>query len=197
MNERLVAIMVDRLEPPSEYLLTPPGQDRASPVSQRYVRMFVRNVLSRRVVLGSSIVLSALVGWIGPSTAAVLRDPVIAAAGDIACGSTEVASSGNSDSVCQTVATSDLLLNRRFAKVLALGDEQYPCGSLPDFQSVYDPSWGRVKAITRPVAGNHEYESTGAGCDASGMASGYYDYFGRRAGSPRHGITASTSVPGT
>ena len=33
----------------------------------------------------------------------------------------------------------------------------------------YGPSWGRLKSITRPVAGNHEYGTPGA--------AGYFDYF--------------------
>jgi Calcineurin-like phosphoesterase len=45
-----------------------------------------------------------------------------------------------------------------------------PGGSLTDFNAGYDPTWGRFKDITRPVAGNHEYDTTGA--------SGYFNYFG-------------------
>jgi hypothetical protein len=41
-------------------------------------------------------------------------------------------------------------------------------------QTFYGPSWGRVKAITLPVTGNHEYKTSGA--------SGYFDYFGAAAG---------------
>ena len=42
-------------------------------------------------------------------------------------------------------------------------------GTLAAFRSSYDRTWGRVKAITRPVVGNHEYETPGA--------AGYFDYF--------------------
>ena len=43
----------------------------------------------------------------------------------------------------------------------------------PGSTRVYDPTWGRVKSISRPILGNHE----------SGAAAGYFDYFngaGRR-----------------
>ncbi|MEJ7892691.1 MAG: metallophosphoesterase [Solirubrobacteraceae bacterium] len=53
--------------------------------------------------------------------------------------------------------------------VLALGDVQYENATLAEFMGAYDPSWGRVKAITRPAVGNHEYQTPGA--------SGYFDYF--------------------
>src|SRR6266852_6902738 len=112
--------------------------------------------------LGIAVAASVLVGF-GDAAG---RDPVIAAAGDIACGSSELGASGVGE--CRSVATSNLLLAQRFATVLALGDLQYPCGSIADFEHVYDPSWGRVKALTRPAAGNHEYETAGTGCDLTG-----------------------------
>ena len=52
------------------------------------------------------------------------------------------------------------------AAVLPLGDIQYDSASATDLNLVYDPTWGRVKSISRPVLGNHE----GAGAD-------YFDYF--------------------
>src|SRR5215208_5553949 len=63
--------------------------------------------------------------------------------------------------------------------VLALGDEAYPRGSQANFEECYDPSWGRFKERTRPVPGNHEYETQ--------AASGYFDYFGEAAGDPEEG----------
>jgi hypothetical protein len=78
--------------------------------------------------------------------------------------------------------------------VLPLGDEQYYSGTLEDFMASYDPSWGRLKAISRPAIGNHEYFSGG---------DGYFDYFNgpgssaaRRATATR-ATTASTSAAGT
>src|SRR6266498_2341291 len=43
--------------------------------------------------------------------------------------------------------------------VFALGDNAYPSGSSSDFTNCYDPTWGRHKARTRPVPGNHEYDT--------------------------------------
>jgi hypothetical protein len=67
--------------------------------------------------------------------------------------------------------------------VAVLGDNQYEHGELANFQAVYDPSWGRFKAITHPAAGNHEYE----GDPQRDEAPGYHAYFGDAAGDPLKG----------
>lgn len=98
------------------------------------------------------------------------HDPVIAAAGDISCAS-DVATSAQ----CQQKATSDLLVKAApLSAVLALGDLQYDAGRLDNFLRFYEPTWGRVKNITRPVPGDHDY----SGFDAAG----YFQYFGAQAG---------------
>ena len=112
------------------------------------------------------------------------------AAGDQACDPT--ASSFNSglgtSTSCRQKYTSDLLVNRDLAAVLALGDIQYECGGYNAFLQSYDPTWGRVKSITYPVPGNHEYHTTGGmDCDATGNALGYFNYFGAAAGDPAKG----------
>jgi acid phosphatase type 7 len=117
-------------------------------------------------------------------------DPVIAAAGDIACDPASAFFNGGlGDSTdCREQYTSDLLVNRGLAAVLALGDDQYDCGGYNAFLQSYDPTWGRVKSITHPVPGNHEYlASGGTGCDPAGNAAGYYQYFGAAAGDPTQG----------
>ena len=100
-----------------------------------------------------------------------LGDPVVAAAGDIACGpGGEFYNSGLGDEThCRQRYTADLVAGSGARAVLPLGDEQYCCGSLAQFNAVYDQTWGRVRAITHPAVGNHEYETPGA--------AGYFDYF--------------------
>jgi hypothetical protein len=63
--------------------------------------------------------------------------------------------------------------------VLPLGDVQYNSGTAAEFAGSYQPSWGRLKAITRPAVGNHEYGSPGA--------APYFHYFGAAAGDPEKG----------
>lgn len=108
-------------------------------------------------------------------------DPVIAAAGDIACSPTSTNFNGGNGTAdaCHMKATADLLVNTDLAAVLPLGDLQYETGTLSAFQQSYAPTWGRVKAITHPAVGNHEY--------AISNAKGYYSYFGAAAGDSSQG----------
>ena len=125
------------------------------------------------------------------TTAQAVGDPVIATAGDIACDpSNSNFNGGNgSSSSCAEKATSDLLLGIAPVAVLNLGDNQYYCGSAEAYQQSYDPSWGRLKSITHPSVGNHEFlTSGGTGCTTANQgAAGYYSYFGSAAGSPGQG----------
>ena len=101
--------------------------------------------------------------------------PVIAAAGDIACDPASTSFNGGLGTAtrCRQMATSDLLVGAGLTAVLPLGDNQYENGTLAQYQASYDPSWGRVKELTRPVPGNHEYSVT----SGSPTGSGYFDYF--------------------
>jgi hypothetical protein len=105
----------------------------------------------------------------------------IAAAGDIACDPSSSFFNGGLGSGlnCRQKATSDLLVGAGYSAVLALGDIQYEDGAYSKFLASYDPSWGRVKSITKPAPGNHEYQTAGA--------AGYYQYFGAAAGDPTKG----------
>ena len=58
--------------------------------------------------------------------------------------------------------------------VFTAGDNAYMDGSARNFQECYHPSWGRHRSRTRPVPGNHDYETPGA--------AGYFEYFGANAG---------------
>jgi fibronectin type 3 domain-containing protein len=125
----------------------------------------------------------------GPSNAATVTTPdsgsgstvTIAVAGDIACATTDAAYNGGNgtSTACRQKATSNLLVGAGYAAVLALGDNQYNSGSLSQYQASYDPTWGRVKSITHPVTGNHEYGTSNA--------SGYFSYYGSSAGDPSKG----------
>ena len=126
-----------------------------------------------------------------PDFPAVGPDPVIAAAGDIACDPSSSNFNGGlgSSSSCRMKYTSDLLVNTGLSGVLLLGDNQYYCGGYTAFVQSYDLSWGRVKPITYPAVGNHEYlTSGGTDCNsANAGATGYYTYFGAAAGDPAKG----------
>jgi Ca2+-binding RTX toxin-like protein len=118
---------------------------------------------SRGVRTGVVTLLLIAAGNVVPGAASA--DPVIAAAGDIACAPSGAVTSTK----CRQKATSDVILRSGASAVLALGDLQYATAKYSSFLGSYDPSWGRVKPITFPAAGNHEYMTSGA--------AGYFDYF--------------------
>ncbi|HEX9016726.1 MAG TPA: metallophosphoesterase [Chloroflexota bacterium] len=96
-----------------------------------------------------------------------MADPVLVAAGDF--GDCSNASS---------METADLV-SRVPGTVITLGDNAYPDGKAGEYSNCYAPTWGRVLDRTRPASGNHDYRTPGA--------SGYFGYFGARAGDPAKG----------
>jgi hypothetical protein len=134
------------------------------------------------VALGAIVALLASCGGGAGQTGTVL-----VAAGDISCASSD----------CARV-TSDLFAGHSAqvdpAHVLALGDTQYQCGGASKFRARYEPTWGRRKAITWPVPGNHEYYTNArypAEPECAGFsfgpkaAAGYFRYFGPDANAPQ------------
>ena len=116
----------------------------------------------------------AIYTWTINTTIPSLNDPVIVAAGDIACNSNNTTSN-----TCHHQITSDLIMRINPDAILTLGDNQYENGELVNYNAFYGPSWGRVLEKTFPSPGNHEYGTAGA--------AGYFDYFGQRAGNPLKG----------
>ena len=114
---------------------------------------------------------------------------MIAAAGDIACDPTNPNFNGGNgaSNSCRQKYTSDLMVGAGLAAVLNLGDNQYYCGGYQAFLQSYDPSWGRVKSITHPSVGNHEYLTSGGTDCNSRRGHGYFSYFGAAAGQPGQG----------
>ncbi|HET8630678.1 MAG TPA: LamG-like jellyroll fold domain-containing protein [Thermomicrobiales bacterium] len=118
------------------------------------------------------------------ATATVARtpgDPVIAAAGDIACDPGDIdyhGGAGDADG-CHQAATAALLAQINPTAILALGDLQYDDATLAKFKQAYEQTWGKYKDITHPTAGNHEYYQQGA--------NGYFAYWGAAAGDPAKG----------
>src|SRR3979490_115679 len=88
-----------------------------------------------------------------PAVHAARSDPVIAAAGDIACP----AGGSVTASECHQAAPRVVRSRPRPAALLPIGDDQYETGALDAFRAVYAPTWGRFDRIVRPVPGNHEY----------------------------------------
>ena len=114
-------------------------------------------------IAAARLALVVILAWAALGTSiAVADDPVIAAAGDIACDPGSIAFQGGAgtDAFCHELATSNLLLRRDLTAVLVLGDAQYEDGQYTKFLQSFDPSWGRLKAIEYATVGNHEVRSS-------------------------------------
>ena len=88
-------------------------------------------------------------------------DPVIGAAGDIACDPTAPAFNNGLGTAtdCRAADTAKLLTG--VDAVLPLGDNQYNCGGPAAYAQSYDPTWGVKKSITHPVPGGSDLATTG------------------------------------
>ena len=114
-------------------------------------------------------------------------DPVIGAAGDIACDPASPAFNNGSGTAtdCKAMSTVGLLVG--VDAVLPLGDDQYNCGGVSAFEQSYGPSWGVKKSITYPVPGDKDYATSGGTDCPATPGAGYQTYFsssGGLSGSP-------------
>lgn len=124
-------------------------------------------IRARAWIYASIATIASLVAVLVPFASAAAADPVFVGAGDIAsCSRTQDESTAK-------------LLDGIAGTVFAAGDNVYEKGTASEYKNCYGPTWGRHKSRTWPVPGNHEYETPGA--------TGYYGYFGSRAGDPRKG----------
>jgi hypothetical protein len=146
----------------------------------------MRRTFLALLVVGVAASLAGLAATPIPQAAAAV-DPVIAAAGDIACAppATRTATKCHQG---DTAAVLNQLAANQLDAVLPLGDEQYECGQLSAFRQVYDASWGQFKDISQPAVGDNEY--AGGGCSTPG-AEGYFTYFGDRASPQEPGCTVN------
>src|SRR5437867_5957962 len=112
-----------------------------------------RSVRFTVVIVASGLLLASVTPMHRPASAA--GDPVIAAAGDIACDPADPHFNGGNGTpgYCHEKYTANQLMLGGLTAVLAVGDTQYDCGGTSAYQQSYDPTWGAVKSITYPVGG--------------------------------------------
>jgi hypothetical protein len=126
-----------------------------------------------------------------PARAQVTPEATLVGAGDIA------SCNYNRDYDTATVVDSTITSANAPVTVVTLGDNAYPDGNTNQYKNCYDPTWGgshlgvrsdialkvvnpNMWTLTRPVVGNHEYQTPGA--------SAYFNYFGSAAGpTPQNG----------
>src|SRR5207249_1995297 len=137
-------------------------------------RMDGRSVMKKKT-LSVTVLLLALIGilfWPGKESIAQTSDVILIGAGDIADGDTFA-------TLSNAASTANLIASTPHNMVFADGDLAYENGTDGDFAKAYGLTWGRFRANTIPVVGNHEYNALNA--------AGYFNYFGPAAGDPTKG----------
>lgn len=89
-------------------------------------------------------------------------------------GAGDIADQCSSGSSCQHFKTANRAMAINPAFYITMGDNQYDDGTIEDYRKYYDKSWGKFKAKTRPVPGNHESYADWENKDEIG----YREYFG-------------------
>ena len=157
------------------------------------------SLLRRAVVLGTCLLAASACTTstgeptatpdVAPAASASTRPVVLLAAGDIACDPASPAM--GSPNACQQGKVG-ALVRRKISHGadwwMPLGDLQYEDGTYKAFRAVYDKAFGAVRSVTQPIAGNHEWHTTGA--------AGYFQYFGRRAGTAGRPWRTFVAAPG-
>ncbi len=118
-------------------------------------------------------------GTLDPSVA----PPATTTSADLAAddSSAELVAAGDI-AACQAdnrAAATAALVGSHVDVIATRGDHSYDDGTAEQFAECYEPTWGPLRARTRPASGNHEYRSSNA--------QPYYAYFGDAAGDPREG----------
>jgi hypothetical protein len=149
-------------------------RSRQNSLGDRFSNVVIQRFHVLMIIMSIGIFVG--LGLVAATTHAASADPIVKAAGDIACPPAYAVSS----SECQQAATARQLSGA--SAVLELGDAQYENNLLSNFLGSYDKSWGAYKSVTHPVPGNHEYQD-------KANATGYFDYF--------NGTGASTGRAGT
>lgn len=134
--------------------------------------------MKARWILAPAVLAAACAAASPPAYA----DPLVAAAGDVACDPTSSSFNGGdgtpatpggtppaSAGKCHMKATGDVIDALAPQYVLGIGDLQNQNGAFTKFQQSYDPAWGRFTSKAYPVPGNHEYQDD--------LATGFYQYF--------------------
>jgi hypothetical protein len=122
-----------------------PGRHRLQAETGRSIKRLDKRTLSRTLIVTDSATKP-------PAPPPSSGDPVIAAAGDVAC-----------PGKCGQEATADLITDViKPDAVLGLGDYQYDTGTTQRLESYYAPYWGRFRNRTYAInGGSHDFYGTG------------------------------------
>ena len=125
------------------------------------------------VAVGTATIRATAGGKTGQSVITVTAAPPSGSVMMIGAGDISDCNNNNDE------ATAKILDANPNGIVFVLGDNVYEVGSTTEFNTCYNPTWGRHKGRTMPSVGNHEY--------GTADAAGYFAYFGSAAGDPAKG----------
>jgi hypothetical protein len=120
-----------------------------------------------RVALFAALALGGCIGTTRPPAPASV--PAIATSGVQVYAAGDIADCSRS-APATTMAARTAQLVPDGALVLGLGDMAYPLGDAATLAACYEPTWGRHRATTLAVPGNHDY--------VRGAANDFLAYFG-------------------
>ena len=124
-----------------------------------------RRAVAPAILLAVCSALAGINGGVAPAAA----DP----------GAAMLIATGDIDGCRSEGQATAQLVAKTAGPVATVGDNGYPEADAEAFSRCYDPAWGFLKARTRPVPGNHEYDES--------KAAPYFEYFGAAAGDPGRG----------
>jgi acid phosphatase type 7 len=118
-----------------------------------------------------------------PTASALPTSTTVFAVGDIAqCSGLPAAQSAAAKTATLMQALVDQ--TKSVMSIITLGDNVYDTGLASEFQTCYEPTWGRFKSLTWATPGNHDYGVTDA--------LDYFGYFGQSAGGDNTGYYSKT-----
>jgi fibronectin type 3 domain-containing protein len=129
------------------------------------------SILATPNVFRSALLCGMLILLCAPAAPSRAADPTIAAVGDMGCAQTNPKwhNGAGTATSCRSKYVSDVMVNPMPTGALLLGDNQYVKGELTNFQTVYDPTYGRANTVAYPEIGNAEYDTPNG--------QGWFDYY--------------------
>jgi peptidoglycan/xylan/chitin deacetylase (PgdA/CDA1 family) len=109
-------------------------------------------------------------------------DPVVGAAGDIACDPSAAGFNNGQGTPGNCVAASTAALLTGMDAVFAMGDDQYTCGGLTAYEQSFGPTWGTKRSIMYTTPGDQDLHTSGGTDCPSTPGAGYQQYFSSSGG---------------
>ncbi len=125
-----------------------------------------------RVLVVIAVIVAVVLLLVRACSTSQPQSVTIVAVGDMGCDPKDPGV--GTEVRCQAQAVSDIAVEIKPYAFIGLGDYQYEIPTSEGYDTVYGPSFGRLRDITFPILGNQEYKVH--------EANTFRTYFGERAG---------------